>query len=114
MESVAYSQASELASVLEYRADKEGASVIVGLETGLLAMMLGAIISSVLTPRQLTFVKLPTGLMGLVLFEAGNQKMQKQQREQARKAFSALDQEKKLVCGSCARLSSTRRSSSPM
>ena len=42
------------------------------------------------------------------------EKMQKQQREQARKAFSALDQEKKLVCGSCARLSSTRRSSSPM
>ena len=113
MESVAYSQASELASVLEYRADK-GASVIVGLETGLLAMMLGAIISSVLKPRQLTFVKLPTGLMGLVLFEAGSQKLEKQQRAQARKAFSELDKEKKLVCGSCARLSSsTRRLSSP-
>ena len=105
VESVAYSQFSELPSVLEYRADKEGASVIVGLETGLLAMMLGAIISSVLTPRELTFVKLPTGLMDLVLFEAGNQKLKKQQRVQARKNFSELDQEKKLVFASCGRLS---------
>ena len=50
--------------VYEVRNDQV-AAVIVSLETGLLMMMLGAIISSILSPRELTFVKLPTGLSDL-------------------------------------------------
>ena len=94
IESVLISQFSDLPTVYEVRNDHIGA-VIVSLETGLLMMMLGSIIFSILSPRELTFVKLPTGLSDLVLFEAGAHEMQRKERERAKEGFKEAEHEKR-------------------
>ena len=77
--------------------DVGGAAIITSLDTGLLAMMLGAIIASIATPRNLTFVKLPTGLTDLVLFEASSKEMQKRKEAEAKQLFHAIQQEQQAM-----------------
>ena len=66
------------------------AKVIAALETTLLLMLMGAIVSSIMSPRELTFIRLPTGLMEFVLYESTVQAENKAAAKQVRKDFEEV------------------------
>ena len=76
---------SDLPSVLE-RAGLAG-SMISSLETSQLMQVLGAIAAAFGAPRAMAFIKLPTTLMELVLFEQGARELKKRQAADALRHF---------------------------
>ena len=86
---------SDLPSVLE-RAGLAG-SMISSLEASQLAQILGAIAGAFGDPRAMTFIKLPTTLMELVLFEQGAREQKKKQAEETLRAFIETSEENRAL-----------------
>ena len=83
--------ASDLPSSLE-RAGLVG-SMISSLETAVLTVVGGAMASLLGAPRAMTFIKLPTTLMELVLFEQGARELKKTQDADAVRFFEEAQAE---------------------
>ena len=83
--------ASDLPSSLE-RAGLVG-SMISSLETAQLTQVLGAMAGLLGAPRAMTFIKLPTTLMELVLFEQGARELKKTQDADAVRFFEEAQAE---------------------
>lgn len=83
--------ASDLPSALE-RAGLVG-SMISSLETAQLTQVLGAMAGLLGAPRAMTFIKLPTTLMELVLFEQGARELKKTQEADAVRFFEEAQAE---------------------
>ena len=87
--------ASDLPSNLE-RAGLAG-SMISSLETSQLAQVLGGMAGLLGAPRAMTFIKLPTTLMELVLFEQGARELKKANDADAARAFEESTAENRFL-----------------
>jgi hypothetical protein len=93
LESMTEYYMSDLPSAIERKG--LAGTMINSLEMAMVAMVLGAVSTSFISPRALTFIKLPTTLMELVLFEEGAKELKKRQDADALRFFLAAQQEEK-------------------